>query len=71
MNPANIKESSSEPSLLASKLSAVASRTGTSSSGPFDVLFEFEGAVQPISVSRDRLVPAVEKQLAKLGTSRI
>ena len=62
MNP---EEFSSE-----SLLSVAASGTGTSPAA-FDVLFEFEGAIQPISVSRDRLVPAVEKQLAKLGTLRI
>ena len=48
---------------------------GTSNSAPssasssFDILFEYEGSKQPLSVSREDVVMKIENQLAKLGMS--
>ena len=43
------------------------SATASTSSDLFDILFEYEGSIQPLSVSRENVIPSVEKQLAKLG----
>ena len=38
-----------------------------SASGLFDILFVYEGSIQPLSVSRENVIPSIEKWLAKLG----
>ena len=41
-------------------------RLGTSSS--FDILFEYEGSKQPLSVNRDDVIIKIENHLATLGS---
>ena len=33
----------------------------------FDILFDFQGSKQPLSVTREDVIPKIENQLAKLG----
>ncbi|XP_065903937.1 uncharacterized protein [Dysidea avara] len=47
--------------------SGSATASSTTSSDLFDILFEYEGSIQPLSVSRENVIPSVEKELAKLG----
>ena len=50
--------------------SGSAKASSSTSSDLFDILFVYDGSVQPLSVSRDNVVISVEKQLAKLGMSQ-
>ena len=42
--------------------------SSSSASTSFDILFEYEGSKQPLSVSREDVVMKIESQLGKLGT---
>ena len=45
------------------------SSASSSASSSFDILFEYEGSKQPLSVNREDVVMKIENQLAKLGMS--
>ena len=42
--------------------------SSSSTSTSFDILFEYEGSKQPLSVKHEDVVMKIENQLGKLGT---